>query len=158
VLCVESIGHPSVVMWGERGEIWCCGLSKVWNGGEGCDLHGLWLVMLKSAKDRVIGVDTPGQQVPPRVQYGTTCLLIRYAIGCVMIGWVGMVPIFVISLYDILCELSEPHGAKGATVCGKPQHCKRGHLSGNRSKAWHTPVVNLCNDIKWSLGRTPKEV
>jgi hypothetical protein len=26
-----------------------------------------WYVMLKSAKDRVIGVDTPGQQVPPRV-------------------------------------------------------------------------------------------
>jgi hypothetical protein len=26
-------------------------LSKIWNGGKGCDLHGLWLVMLKSAKD-----------------------------------------------------------------------------------------------------------
>jgi hypothetical protein len=39
----------------------------VWNGGEGCDLHGLWLVMLESAKDRVLGVDTPGQQVLPRV-------------------------------------------------------------------------------------------
>jgi hypothetical protein len=25
--------------------------------------------MLESAKDRVIGVDTVGQQVPPRVQY-----------------------------------------------------------------------------------------
>ena len=37
----------------------------------------MWLVMLKSTKDRVIGVDTPGQQVPPRVQYGTACLLIR---------------------------------------------------------------------------------
>jgi hypothetical protein len=33
--------------------------------------------MLESAKDRVIGVDTPGQQVPPRVRYGTSCLLIR---------------------------------------------------------------------------------
>jgi hypothetical protein len=32
--------------------------------------------MLKSAKDRVIGVDTSGQQVPSRVWYGTTCLLI----------------------------------------------------------------------------------
>jgi hypothetical protein len=39
--------------------------------------------MLKSAKDRVIGVDTPGQQVPPRVQYGTACLLIRNAVGSV---------------------------------------------------------------------------
>jgi hypothetical protein len=31
-------------------------------------------------------------------------------------------------LCDILCELSEPYGANGATVCGKPQHCKRGHF------------------------------
>jgi hypothetical protein len=37
--------------------------------------------MLKSAKDRVIGVDTPRQQVPPRVWYGTACLLIRDAMG-----------------------------------------------------------------------------
>jgi hypothetical protein len=43
----------------------------------------VWLVMLKSAKDRVIGVDTPGQQVPPCVQYGTACLLIRDAVGSV---------------------------------------------------------------------------
>jgi hypothetical protein len=43
----------------------------------------MWFVMLKSTKDRVIGVDTPGQQVPPRVWYGMTCLLIRYAIGYV---------------------------------------------------------------------------
>jgi hypothetical protein len=42
-----------------------------------------WYVMLESAKDRVIGVDTAGQQVTPRVQYGTTCLLIRDAIGSV---------------------------------------------------------------------------
>jgi hypothetical protein len=38
--------------------------------------------MLESAMDRVLGVDTPGQQVPPCVRYGTTCLLIRDAIGC----------------------------------------------------------------------------
>jgi hypothetical protein len=37
----------------------------------------MWIVMLKSAKGRILGVDTPGQQVPPRVQYGTTCLLTR---------------------------------------------------------------------------------
>jgi hypothetical protein len=40
-------------------------------------------VILKSAKDRVIGVDTPGQQVPPHVRYGMTCLLIRDAVGSV---------------------------------------------------------------------------
>jgi hypothetical protein len=77
VLSVESVGLPSVVMWGNRGEIRCCGLSKVWNGREGCDLRGLWLVMLESAKDRVLVVDTPGQQVSWHVRYGTTCLLIR---------------------------------------------------------------------------------
>jgi hypothetical protein len=55
----------------------------VWNGGEGCDLHGFWLVMLESAKDHVLGVDTPGQQVPPRLQYGTGCLIIKDAVGSV---------------------------------------------------------------------------
>jgi hypothetical protein len=43
----------------------------------------MWIVMLKSAKDRVLGVDTPGEQVPPRVQYGTACLLIRDGVGSV---------------------------------------------------------------------------
>jgi hypothetical protein len=43
----------------------------------------MWFVMLESAKDRVIGVDTPGQQVSPRVRYGTTCLLIRDVVGSV---------------------------------------------------------------------------
>jgi hypothetical protein len=31
----------------------------------------MWFARLKSARDRVIGVDTPGQQVSPRVRYGT---------------------------------------------------------------------------------------
>jgi hypothetical protein len=43
----------------------------------------MWFVMLEYAKDRIFGVDTPGQLVPPCVRYGTACLLIRYAIGCV---------------------------------------------------------------------------
>jgi hypothetical protein len=43
----------------------------------------MWFVVLESAKDRVIGVDTLGQQVPPRVRYGTACLLIRDAVGSV---------------------------------------------------------------------------
>jgi hypothetical protein len=43
----------------------------------------MWFVMLESAKDRVIGVDTPGQQVPPRVRYETACLLIRDVVGSV---------------------------------------------------------------------------
>jgi hypothetical protein len=43
----------------------------------------MWLVMLESAKYRVIGIDTPGQQVLPRVRYGKTCFLIRNAVKSV---------------------------------------------------------------------------
>jgi hypothetical protein len=43
----------------------------------------MWFVMLESAKDRVIGVVTPGQQVQPCVWYGTACLLIRDVVGSV---------------------------------------------------------------------------
>jgi hypothetical protein len=41
----------------------------------------MWFVMLKSAKDRVIGVDTSGQQVSPHAWYEMTCLLIRDDVG-----------------------------------------------------------------------------
>jgi hypothetical protein len=41
----------------------------------------MWFAMLESAKDRVLGVDTPGQQVPPRVRYGMAFLLIKDAMG-----------------------------------------------------------------------------
>jgi hypothetical protein len=43
----------------------------------------MWLVILESAKDQILGVDTPEQHVPPRLWYGTACLLIRYATGYV---------------------------------------------------------------------------
>jgi hypothetical protein len=42
-----------------------------------------WIVMLESAKDRVLGVYTPRQQVPPCVWYGTTYLLTRDDVGSV---------------------------------------------------------------------------
>jgi hypothetical protein len=41
----------------------------------------MWFVMLESVKDQILGVDTPGQQVPPCVRYGTACLLIRGVVG-----------------------------------------------------------------------------
>jgi hypothetical protein len=41
----------------------------------------MWL--LKFAKDRILGVDTPRQQVPPRVRYGMACSLIRNILGSV---------------------------------------------------------------------------
>jgi hypothetical protein len=43
----------------------------------------LWLVMIESAKDRSLGVDTPGQHMLPHVQYGMACLLIRDIMGSV---------------------------------------------------------------------------
>jgi hypothetical protein len=40
--------------------------------------------MLKSAKDRVLEVDTTGQQVSPHVRYGTTYLLIMDVVESVL--------------------------------------------------------------------------
>jgi hypothetical protein len=42
----------------------------------------MWFVMLESAKNQILEVDTPGQHVPPPIRYGTVCLLIRNTIGC----------------------------------------------------------------------------
>jgi hypothetical protein len=78
-----SDGLPFVEMCFDCGEDRCCDLSKVGMVETFGFRQVMWLVMFKYAKDRILGVDTPGQHVPPRVRYGTTCLLIRYAIGCV---------------------------------------------------------------------------
>jgi hypothetical protein len=42
-------------------------------------LRPSWFVVshARICKDRVLAVDTPGQQVLPRVRYGTACLIIR---------------------------------------------------------------------------------
>jgi hypothetical protein len=71
----------------------------------------MWFVMLESAKDRVIGVDTIGQQVPQRVRYGTTCLLIRDAVGSVPCSdkWE----------FDVVTHPGS-HGAGGAMVLRLP--------------------------------------
>jgi hypothetical protein len=68
--------------------------------------------MLESVKDRVIGVDTPGQQVSPRVRYGTSCLLIRDVVGSVPFSdeWeFGVV------------TRSGSHGARGVVVPRLPR-------------------------------------
>jgi hypothetical protein len=44
----------------------CRGLSEVRCGGEGLVLHSAWQVV-ESAKDLFLGVDPPGQHVPPCV-------------------------------------------------------------------------------------------
>jgi hypothetical protein len=43
----------------------------------------MWFFMLEYAKHRILGADTPGQYVSPRIRYGMTCLLIRDVVGCV---------------------------------------------------------------------------
>jgi hypothetical protein len=76
-------GLPSFEMWFDHGEDQCCDLSKVGMVEMVGFRQGMQLVMLEFAKDRILGVDTPRQHVPPHIQYGMACWLIRYAIGCV---------------------------------------------------------------------------
>jgi hypothetical protein len=71
-----------------------------------------WYVRFESAKDRVIGVDTPGQQVPPHAQYGTTCLLIR--------DGVGSVPYSDEWEFGVVTNPGS-HGARGAVVLRLPE-------------------------------------
>jgi hypothetical protein len=115
------------MMWGDRDEIRYCGLSKVWNNGEGYDLHDLWLVMLESSKDRVLGVDTSGQHVPPRVRYEMACLLIMDVVGSVPYSEEWKI--------SVVTRLGS-YGAKRVvvprTTLGKPDV---------------RPIVKLCNDM-----------
>jgi hypothetical protein len=67
----------------------------------------MWFVMLESAKDRIIGVDTPGQQMLPHVRYGTTCLQIRDV--------VGSVPCSDELEFDVVTRLGS-HGARRVVV------------------------------------------
>jgi hypothetical protein len=72
----------------------------------------MWFVMLESTKDRVIGADTLGQQVLPRVRYGTACLLIRDVVGSAPCS----------DEWEI-CVVTRPgsHGTRGAVVPRLPQ-------------------------------------
>jgi hypothetical protein len=69
----------------------------------------MWLILLKSAKDRFLGVDTLEQPVPSRLRYGTTCLLIRNTIGSMScsVEW-GIAQ----------CLAWDPQGARGPEVRG----------------------------------------
>jgi hypothetical protein len=64
---IESVGLLSVVMWVDRGEDRCCGLSKVGMVETAGFRQVMWIVVLESALYRVLGLDTPGQNVPPSV-------------------------------------------------------------------------------------------
>jgi hypothetical protein len=139
-------GLPSVEMWFDRGEDRCCGLSKV-GMVETVAFHlVIWLVMLESTKDRILAVDTLGQHVPPCVQYGMACLLIRYDVGCVSCsvewGWHHTLwSVFVIFFVNCLNHMVQ----EGLFCVGNHSTASGDRLSGNRSRAWYTPVVDLCN-------------
>jgi hypothetical protein len=90
----------------------------------------IWFIMLESAKDQILELNTPGEQVLPRVWYEMTCLLNRNTIGCVVLDKVGMTPYFVISVCDILYELPEPHGARGDICVGNFSTASRDRLLG----------------------------
>jgi hypothetical protein len=84
--------HPSrceVTVWGSM--LWFEQWLEWWRW-----LILSWHVVLKSAKDRIMGVDPPREHVSPRVRYETTCLLIRNTICSVSysVGW-GMASYFV---------------------------------------------------------------
>jgi hypothetical protein len=67
----------------------------------------IWFIMLESAKDRVIEVDTPGQQVLPHVRYETACLLIMDVVGSVSCSDEWKI--------DVVTHL-DSHGARGVVV------------------------------------------
>jgi hypothetical protein len=141
-------GLPSVEMWFYHAEDRCCGSSKVGKVKIVGFHHVMWFVMLESAKHQILGVDTPWQHVPPRVQYGTACLLIRYALGCVSCSvewgwhltlWSYLVTYFVMCLNHMPQEAMfvwETIALQAGIVC-----------SGNHSKPWYTPVEDLCNGM-----------
>jgi hypothetical protein len=145
---VRVFGLPSIEMWLDHGEDRCCSLSKV-GLVETVEFHQMmWLVMLGSAKDRILGVDSPGQHVPPRVRYETACLLIRYAMGCVSCsvewGWLlSMRPVCVTFFVNCLNHMVQ----KGPLCVGNLSTASGATVCGNCSKAWHTPVVGLCNGM-----------
>jgi hypothetical protein len=125
-------GLPSAEMWFGHAEDRCYDLSKVGMVETVEFRQVMWLVRLESANDRILGVDTLGQQVPPRVQYGMTCLLIRYAIFYVSCsvegGWLLSVwPVCVIFCVNCLNHMVQKgplcagnlSTASGATVYGK---------------------------------------
>jgi hypothetical protein len=141
-------GLPSVGMWFDHGENQCYGLSKVGMVETVGFRQVMWLVMLKSVKDQILGVDTLGQHVPPHVWYEMTCLLIRYAIGGVSCsvewGWLlSLWSVFATFFVNCLNHMVQ----EGPLHAGNLSIASGDRLSENHSKAWRTPVVDLCNDM-----------
>jgi hypothetical protein len=96
----------------------------------------MWLVRLESAKDRILGVDTLGQYVPPRFRYGMTWLLIRYGIGCVSCsiewGWHHtLLSVFVTYFVNCMNHMVQ----EGMLCAGNLSTASGDRLSGNHCKA-----------------------
>jgi hypothetical protein len=74
-------------------------------------------MVLESAKDRILGVDTPRQHVPPHVQYGMACLLIRNTIDSVssLVEW-GMASYFVTYFVKRLTHMVQERSFVGETL------------------------------------------
>jgi hypothetical protein len=107
--CEVTVMRFDAVVWARFGMVETVGIRQV-----------MLFVMLESAKDWVIGVDTPGQYVPPHVRYRTTYLLIRYAIGCMSCsvewGWLlSLLSVFVTFCVNCLNQMVQ----KGPLCAGK---------------------------------------
>jgi hypothetical protein len=136
--CENMAFHPSwcnLPMWGSM--LWFEKWLEGWRW-----LIPSWQVVLESAMDRILGVDTSEQHVPSRVWYGTTCLLIRNTAGRMScpVEW-GVAR----SVWYTVC-IAWTTWCKRGHVVGILSVASRARM-GNRSKAWQTPIVNLYNDM-----------
>jgi hypothetical protein len=104
--CEVTVVRFDAVVWAKFGMVEMVGIRQV-----------MWFVMLKSAKDRVIGVDTPGQQVTPRVWSGMAYLLIRYDIGYVScsVEWGWLLSLW--SVFVTFCVNCLNHMAQKGPLC-----------------------------------------
>jgi hypothetical protein len=73
--------------------------------------------------------------VPPRVRYGTTCLLIRKLYVVCHAQLIGDGTMLCDLSYFILSDLPEPHGAIGDVCVGNYSTACGDRLFGNCSKA-----------------------
>jgi hypothetical protein len=104
-----SDGLPSVEMWFDHGEVRMVETIRF--------RQVMWFVMLESAKNRILEVDTSGQYVPPRVRYETAYLLIRYVIGCVscLIEWGWLLSLW--PVFMTFCVNCLNHMVQKGTLC-----------------------------------------
>jgi hypothetical protein len=133
----DMVSHPlrcELTVWGSM--LWFEQWLEWWRW-----LIPSWNVVLESGKDQFLGVDTLGQHVPPCVRYGAACLLIRSTCS---------------DEWGLTWDFAQAHMVQE----GPRYHVSTlGNLSiasgamvlriylGNHSKAWHTPIVDICNDM-----------